>query len=475
MTKDIASFIDSRLGKFKDELDKNSEVWGSTIRIPVALYITKPLRRELKLLTVLGDEKLISFTYKRLPNFCYQSGYLGHLSRQCGFQFQEVFSNPGENTPFGNWLGAMNPQFARGSSSGMPSRANSGIPFANFFGLAAPFNPSTLPLPLVMGNPAAHYESASLELLGVRGPWTLQTLNNLIQKNNLSLVFVAKTKCYSSRIDSLKRKFDMHRICAPSKGKSGALEILWQKIMNVVLQNFSQNHIDVFVQLVEGQMGCSDHFALVICLIDKPVYGARSLHPWRFEAAWLQSDQCLNSTHIVLIPKYKNPEYLTQFRLISLCNVVYKIASKLIANRLKHLLDNVIPSAQSSFVPGRIITDNILLAFELNHFLNSKTTSRQGWMALKLDVSKAYDKVHWSFMEQVISKLGFPRLLFVLSCSVSRRCRIALCYEANILVPLFLRGVSDRATLYLLTFSFFVQSHLVFSFSRLNRWDDSMG
>ncbi|KAL0396445.1 UNVERIFIED_CONTAM: hypothetical protein Scaly_0092900 [Sesamum calycinum] len=100
----------------------------------------------------------------------------------------------------------------------------------------------------------------------------------------------------------------------------------------------------------------------------------------------------LNSTHIVLIPKCKHPEYLTQFRLISLCNVVYKIASKLIANRLKHLLDNVISPAQSSFVSGKVITDNILLAFELDHFLNSKTTSRQGWMALKLDVSKAYDK-----------------------------------------------------------------------------------
>ncbi|KAL0423206.1 UNVERIFIED_CONTAM: hypothetical protein Sradi_0855400 [Sesamum radiatum] len=100
----------------------------------------------------------------------------------------------------------------------------------------------------------------------------------------------------------------------------------------------------------------------------------------------------LNSTHIVLIPKCKHPEYLTQFHLISLCNVVYKIASKLIANRLKHLLDNVISPAQSSFVSGKVITDNILLAFELNHFLNSKTTSRQGWMALKLDVSKAYDK-----------------------------------------------------------------------------------
>ncbi|KAL0409589.1 UNVERIFIED_CONTAM: hypothetical protein Sradi_1893300 [Sesamum radiatum] len=102
--------------------------------------------------------------------------------------------------------------------------------------------------------------------------------------------------------------------------------------------------------------------------------------------------QGLNSTHLVLIPKCKNPEYLAQFRPISLCNVIYKIASKTIANRLKLLLDKIISPAQSSFMPGRLISDNIMLAFELNHFLNMKSRGAQGWMALKLDVSKAYDK-----------------------------------------------------------------------------------
>ncbi|KAL0423274.1 UNVERIFIED_CONTAM: hypothetical protein Sradi_0862200 [Sesamum radiatum] len=66
--------------------------------------------------------------------------------------------------------------------------------------------------------------------------------------------------------------------------------------------------------------------------------------------------------------------------------------------------DKIISPSQYAFVPGWLISDNILLAFELNHFLNNKTQGRQGWMALKLDVSKAYDKVEWSFLEQVSSQ-----------------------------------------------------------------------
>ncbi|KAL0436253.1 UNVERIFIED_CONTAM: putative ribonuclease H protein [Sesamum radiatum] len=116
-----------------------------------------------------------------------------------------------------------------------------------------------------------------------------------------------------------------------------------------------------------------------------------------------------NDTHIVLIPKCKNPEYLSQFRPISLCNVVYKLASKTLANRLKLILDRIISPTQSAFVPGRLITDKFLLAFELNHFLNTKSKGRQGYMALKLDVSKAYDKVEWTFLEQLSFTEGGSR------------------------------------------------------------------
>ncbi|KAL0327239.1 UNVERIFIED_CONTAM: putative mitochondrial protein [Sesamum angustifolium] len=115
-----------------------------------------------------------------------------------------------------------------------------------------------------------------------------------------------------------------------------------------------------------------------------------------------------NDMNIVLIPKCKQPQSLSQYRPISLCNVVYKIASKSIANRLKPWLDSIISRAQSAFVPGRLITDNVLVAFETNHFLQTHSKGRKHFMNLKLDISKAYDRVEWSFLRKVMGKLGFP-------------------------------------------------------------------
>ncbi|KAL0346378.1 UNVERIFIED_CONTAM: putative mitochondrial protein, partial [Sesamum calycinum] len=353
MTKEIATFIGNKLGKFKDvDLDGNGEVWGSSVRMRDALDITKPLTRALKVRTMLGDEHLISFSYEWLPNFCYFCGCLGHLGRQCDVYFESYFKNLRHNPPFRGWLQVIALMSSRHRNSGLASQCHP---------QPQPKLNSSRKRQLI----DEEVDVVDLEIRGPRkgvgGSWTIRTLGRLIRGNNPSLVSLAETKCSVRRIELLKRQLDMNGIGIPAVGKSGGLARLvnlfgdlleymgnqtlvggitcglfclgymanlvvlgcvWV-ILNEILGNSEKRggpprlnwqmrnfrnallecdlhdmgYIgDPFMwsnrQLAPHKQTCSDHKVLLIHLFDRQTLRSEGSRPWRFEAAWLQSEQC---------------------------------------------------------------------------------------------------------------------------------------------------------------------------------------
>ena len=122
-----------------------------------------------------------------------------------------------------------------------------------------------------------------------------------------------------------------------------------------------------------------------------------------------------NTTFIALIPKTDNPVTLNEFRPISLCKCIYKIVSKVIARRLKVILSENISAEQFGFLEGRQIHEAIGVAQEGLHSLKSRSIKGA---ILKIDLSKAYDKVSWIYLRLLLTHLGFAInfIRWIMSC-----------------------------------------------------------
>lgn len=114
-----------------------------------------------------------------------------------------------------------------------------------------------------------------------------------------------------------------------------------------------------------------------------------------------------NETHVRLIPKSTGAKRVADYRPIALCNVYFKIISKMLALRLKPVLSMIISENQSALITGRAISDNVLITHEVLQYLKTSTAQKRCTMAVKTDMFKAYDRVEWDFIRQVFKRLGF--------------------------------------------------------------------
>jgi len=115
----------------------------------------------------------------------------------------------------------------------------------------------------------------------------------------------------------------------------------------------------------------------------------------------------INNTFITLIPKKDCPQSLNDYHPISLVGRLYKVLAKLLANRLRGVIGNVISDSQSAFVKGRQILDGILVA---NEVVDEAKKLNKNLLMFKVDFEKAYDSVDWKYLDSVMCKMSFPTL-----------------------------------------------------------------
>lgn len=228
--------------------------------------------------------------------------------------------------------------------------------------------------------------------------WRQRSRNNWLRSGDRNTRFFHQSATQRRRHNYIERLHDKNGVL--QSGEVGVAAIFLDYFQNL-FQSTNPSNIDPMLSgvkrvvtremnenLVKEFSACEVIFALKQ-MAPTTAPGPDGMPPLFYQSFWdsIGSDvtnavlSCLNSgkipqsinhTYITLIPKVQTPTNVTEFRPISLCNVIYKLISKVLANRLKKILPSIISETQSAFVPGRLITDNILVAFESLHHMSTQ-------------------------------------------------------------------------------------------------------
>ena len=145
----------------------------------------------------------------------------------------------------------------------------------------------------------------------------------------------------------------------------------------------------------------------------------------------------LNRTNVVLIPKMAGLKSLENYRPINLCNTVYKIVAKILVAKIRPHLDKLVSPLQSAFVLGRRSVDNAIVVQEVIHTISNKK-GQVGYMAIKVDLEKAYDKIEWSFIREVLINAKFPHNVISLIMSCVSSVSTSILFNGDNLEPILL-------------------------------------